>query len=137
MRRIPDHRPLRTAAFLLVLLGAGLVARAATWQVTMGQDDRFHPSILTISRGDSVSWENGDAYVHTSTSGSSTCVPDQIWNSGNVLPGATWGRTFRSGGTFSYYCAYHCAYGMTGTITVLQNTPVESRTWGEIRAIYR
>jgi len=40
------------------------------------------------------------------------------FNSGEMLPGATFTYTFTVPGTYSYYCIYHS--WMTGTVTVVQ-----------------
>lgn len=80
-------------------------------------DSAFQPQNKTIAVGDSVRWTNNGARTHTSTSGTSG-TPDGIWNSGDITPGNTYERTFDTAGTFPYYCKYHYATGMTGTITV-------------------
>ncbi len=73
---------------------------------------RFVPSTLTVTAGTTVTWKNNDGYAHTATSDSST------WNTGNVAAGASAQVTFSTPGTYGYYCTYHRAMGMTGTIVV-------------------
>jgi len=78
----------------------------------------FSPADITINEGDTIRWTNNDTRTHTSTSGTNG-VPDGIWNSGDVTPGNTYERVFNAAGTYPYYCHYHFAMGMTGTITVV------------------
>jgi plastocyanin len=40
------------------------------------------------------------------------------FDSGEIVPGKSFSYTFKKEGTFPYYCTYHYASGMTGTITV-------------------
>jgi plastocyanin len=119
-----------------LVLFSGL-ARATTWEVQMGTDDRFHPDALTIAVGDSVFWRNVDTDDHTSTSGTPDCTPDGLWDSGDVLPGQTWGLRFESLGTFQYLCLHHCPFGMVGTVTVQEETPADATSWADIKALFR
>jgi uncharacterized protein (TIGR03118 family) len=104
--------------FILRLLIAGLAAvetlDAADHAVQI-QNFSFVPKNLTVAPGDSVTWRNGDAFDHTSTSGTPT-APDGIWNSGGLGQGQTFSYTFANGGTFPYFCSFHS--GMAGTVTV-------------------
>lgn len=81
-------------------------------------DSAFQPQDLTIKVGDTVRWTNNGARTHTSTSGTNG-TPDGKWDSGDITPGNTYERVFNTAGTFPYYCKYHVAMGMTGTITVV------------------
>ncbi len=137
MKRLALFCGIARCVALLILVSAAGAARATTWQVTMEANDRFNPSTLNIVQGDSVAWVNNDSRDHTSTSASSSCSADGIWDSGTVLPGHDWGRVFRDAGTFDYFCAFHCDSGMIGTITVEESSAADARTWGEIRAMYR
>jgi plastocyanin len=77
----------------------------------------FNPANITVNENDIVRWTNMDASTpHTSTSGSG-CSPSGLWTS-TVAGGAQFSRTFATPGTYPYYCQFHCAQGMTGTITV-------------------
>ena len=78
----------------------------------------FSPATITINEGDTIRWTNNDIRTHTSISGTNG-VPDGIWNSGDVAIGATYEKVFNAAGTYPYYCHYHFAMGMTGTITVV------------------
>jgi hypothetical protein len=90
----------------------------ARWNIRpCGDTDRclvpFHdrvPNPITVSLGTSIKWINNDNVAHTVSS------QNNLWDSGNVEPGATFSRTFQSTGSFPYYCVYHPL--MVGTITV-------------------
>ena len=72
----------------------------------------FSPSTITIQRGTTITWQNNDAAVHTSTS-------DSVgWDTGNVPSGTTKVTTFNAPGTFHFHCTYHRAMGMVGTVIV-------------------
>jgi plastocyanin len=70
----------------------------------------YVPDILSVKVGTTVKWTNNDTVAHTATSN------NNLWDTGNIAPGATGSYTFQSAGTFPYYCIYHL--GMVGTITV-------------------
>lgn len=72
----------------------------------------FNPSILTVTRGTTITWRNDDVAIHTSKSDSTG------WDTGDIASGATATTTFNTPGTFRYHCTYHRAMGMVGTITV-------------------
>jgi len=138
--RVRRHRSFHHGLLLLsalLALGLGTAARGATFQVVMGSDFRFHPDPIEIAVGDSISWVNQDTFDHTSTSGPTDCIADGIWDSGTVLPGGNWGRSFHSVGTFPYFCAFHCSFGMRGSVVVRVQTPVEPTTWAQIKALFR
>ena len=77
----------------------------------------FVPDTLTVSKGTTVIWTNGDSALHTVTSGS-----DGSGNSGKefdssyLAAGKTFQHQFNTEGTFDYYCALH-PY-MTGKVVV-------------------
>jgi plastocyanin len=138
--RVRRHRLFHHGLLLisaLLALGLGTAARGATFQVVMGADFRFHPDPIEVAVGDSISWVNQATFDHTSTSGPADCIADDIWNSGTVLPGGNWGRSFHSVGTFPYFCAFHCSFGMTGSVMVKVQTPVEPTTWAQVKALFR
>jgi plastocyanin len=70
----------------------------------------YVPNPITVSVGTTIKWTNNDNVGHTVSS------QNNLWDSGDIEPGATYSRTFQSTGTFPYYCAYHP--GMVGTIAV-------------------
>jgi len=70
----------------------------------------FSPLTLTVAKGTTVTWKNADNTAHTSTSNAN------VWDTGNLAPGASTTTTFNTAGTFNYHCTYHSM--MTGTIVV-------------------
>jgi plastocyanin len=111
------------------------IAGATIWTIDI-PEDFFSPDSLAISIGDSVVWTNNDAEEHTSTSGEN-CTPDSVWDSGDIEPGASFLRVFDVAGIFPYYCFYHCAMGMTGTIVAVPPTAIDQSTWGQVKSLYR
>jgi plastocyanin len=90
---------------------------ATTFTVAIGQGGSFSftPANLTVSPGDTVTWE-WKSGTHSTTSGRN-CAPDGIWDSGVKSSGA-FSHTFDSAGDFPYFCTLHCGLGMVGNITV-------------------
>ncbi len=86
---------------------AGTTAAGALVQMS---DFAFTPQSVTITKNQYVTWQNGGAVTHTSTSDA------PLWNV-SVLAGATSSAVyFGSPGSFTYHCSIHP--GMTGTIVV-------------------
>jgi len=80
----------------------------------------FSQANLTISAGQTVTWDNGSSEAHTVTSSSTST---ETFNSGSVAPAGTFTHMFPTAGTYHYYCQFHGAdgnppTGMAGTITV-------------------
>lgn len=73
-------------------------------------DFAFRPRRLEIPRGTRVRWVNRGEVSHTTTSTTG------VWDSGVLQPGETFGRVFRSRGTFRYRCTIHT--DMTGKVVV-------------------
>jgi plastocyanin len=62
----------------------------------------FAPNPLTVPVGTRVVWTNMQTGVpHTVTSDTG------VWDSGTVVPGATFAFTFNTPGTFPYHCNIH------------------------------
>ncbi|HET8629075.1 MAG TPA: plastocyanin/azurin family copper-binding protein [Thermomicrobiales bacterium] len=103
-------------AWLLAGAGAAPAAAATTHVVQMTEQGEGHyvfgPQTLTVAVGDTVTWRNTSDVPHTSTAN------DGAWDSGNVAPGQSFSFTFTRAGTYAYYCQYHRAMGMVGTIVV-------------------
>jgi len=72
----------------------------------------FTPASVTITRGGSVTWSNGNGVAHNVTFAATAGAPA---NTGNFSSG-TVSRTFNTAGGYSYSCTNHP--GMTGTVTV-------------------
>lgn len=81
--------------------------------------NQFAPKTITVPVGSSVTFDNNGTAAHTATAdpGAGT------WDSGPLLPGSCFTTpAFSAAGTFTYYCLYHKALGMVGTITVGSGT---------------
>jgi plastocyanin len=76
----------------------------------------FVPSTMSLLVGMTASWINQDGLTHTATSTTG------VWDSGQILPGATYSRTFTTAGSFPYYCTLHP--NMTGQINVTSSPTI-------------
>jgi len=65
----------------------------------------FKPDEITVIEGDTVVWTNMDSAVHTVTSEPGSKVKEL--DSGRLIKGDTFSRTFNTPGTYSYYCTMH------------------------------
>jgi plastocyanin len=82
---------------------------------------QFAPKVLTVTVGTTVLWTNIDSNInHTTTSDTGDA---DAWDSGTMVPGATFTHTFDVAGTFLYHCTFHASFGMVGTIVVLAAPP--------------
>ena len=72
-------------------------------------DNAFTPDTKTVTAGTTLVWSNTGALPHTVTKGGS-------FDSGILMPGDTYRRTFNTPGTFGYVCTLHA--GMTGSVVV-------------------
>ncbi len=61
----------------------------------------FAPAAITVARGTSVVWTNGDVIPHTSTG------TDKQWDSKPIQPGSSFKVTFDKAGTYTYGCTIH------------------------------
>jgi len=87
----------------------GLGTDSATVTVDI-QDNAFRPERISVRPGATVRWVNDGQHAHTVT------AQDGRWDSGDIAPGASYSQTFRSPGTYDYYCRHH--KGMKGTVVV-------------------
>ena len=71
-------------------------------------DFAFRPQEISIKAGDTVTWTNQDAVLHTATG--------EDWDSGDMGREGTHSQTFAASGVYSYACRYH-PY-MTGKVIV-------------------
>ena len=68
----------------------------------------FVPAILTVSKGTTVTWTNGDSTLHTVTSGSPESGNSGTeFDSSYLAAGKTFQHLFSTAGTFDYYCTLH------------------------------
>jgi plastocyanin len=64
------------------------------------QDNSFSPEEISVAVGTEVIWRNVGQNRHSTTS------PD-VWNSGALPRGQSWGAIFAAPGTYEYYCVVH------------------------------
>jgi plastocyanin len=70
----------------------------------------FVPETLTVSKGTTVTWTNGDSTLHTVTSGSpesGNSGTGTEFDSSYLAAGKTFQHQFSISGTFDYYCTLH------------------------------
>ena len=90
----------------------------------------FIPSTVYVRAGETVRWiwySNG----HSVTSGTNCtangqfCSPNNVNCSQGIVSnnGTMYEVTFYTPGTYYYFCAAHCAAGMTGVIQVVPRSP--------------
>lgn len=82
------------------------------------KDIAFHPAVIRVSRGATITWTNRDAvehYINTDAHPSHTYFPEQ--NSRVLTTGATYATAFRTPGAYPYHCSAH-ADVMRGMILV-------------------
>jgi plastocyanin len=101
--------PAMLAAMLLVLAGAASTASAADQPVVIAGFS-FSPTPLTINVGDTVTWTNSDTSAHTTTSDTG------VWDSGGLIQGGSFQKTFIQAGFYAYHCSIHSF--MQGAILV-------------------
>jgi len=72
----------------------------------------YSPPTITVVMGvnNTVTWVNNDDAPHTVT------AKDGSFNSGNLNAGQSWTYTFKTPGTYAYFCSYHP--WMKGTVIV-------------------
>ena len=77
-------------------------------------DFGFGPATLTVTAGSTVSWVNSGAALHTVT------ARDGTYDSGFLVSGDTFTRTYATSGAYEYFCTLHP--DMVGTILVTGGT---------------
>jgi plastocyanin len=95
---VQTHLPL--VAVLTFCALVALPALAKDHKVSIA-DVKFSPASVTIKKGDTVIWINGDERDHTVT------ADDGSFNSGNLGNGKTYRRKFEKPGKYKYHCEYH------------------------------
>lgn len=92
--------------------------------VTIGSvSNGFVPASMTVKRGTTVTWVNGDNVAHSVIQGT-YCPPSQgacatiapTWSSEILQPGQSYRHTFNTAGSFDYHCGIHPV--MQGTVNV-------------------
>jgi plastocyanin len=70
----------------------------------------FSPAQVTVKAGGTVTWTNQDVTAQTVT------ARDLSFDSSTVYPHKSYSRTFKTAGTYEYYCRYFPQF--VGTVTV-------------------
>jgi plastocyanin len=92
--------------------------KPATKTITVEiKDNAFAPQMIAINAGDTVIWKNVGKNNHTVHSAGASV----LWDSGNLVPGATYSHKFPATGKYEYYCASHSS--MKGTVIVGEVRP--------------
>lgn len=95
--------------------------------VAMTNTLEYEPRRIRIGLGDTVRWNNTSDLVHTVTadpelasSSESVRLPEgaEPFNSGRLEPGDSWTHTFRTPGTYKYFCIPHEGADMYGWVEV-------------------
>jgi plastocyanin len=88
-------------------------------------DNYFRANNIAVKPGTTVRWTNRGAHAHTITSN------QNLWDSGDIQPGATYSATFTHPGSYYYYCRHHTGEEMRGVIVVQgEAAPAASRQPG-------
>ncbi|MDQ3969432.1 MAG: plastocyanin/azurin family copper-binding protein [Thermoproteota archaeon] len=77
--------------------------------------DAYQPNPVQVSVGETVTWTNDDSQPHTVTSGQDV-TPDGRFDSGIMVPDATFEHTFTEAGEYRYFCLLYP--NMAGTVQV-------------------
>ena len=124
------RRPLASVAIAaiaaVIITGAFVLgdtpARAAAHQASIA-GAAFSPATLTISAGDTVTWQNNDSILHTASSDAGV---SPAFDTGTISGGATAAAvTFNQAGTYGYHCTIHgtATTGMRGSVVVQADSP--------------
>lgn len=97
------------AAAALALAGAGVLAADTRTHTVTIDGTRYQPEVVTVKRGDSVTFVNKDPFPHTVTSG-------KAFDSRDIGADRSWKHTFRKAGRFDYICTLHP--NMKGAVVV-------------------
>lgn len=65
------------------------------------QNFSFNPDIITVNKGDTVTWQNNDSVTHH------VVVDDDTFDLGDMPSGGTSKHTFDTAGTYNYHCSIH------------------------------
>lgn len=109
-RRLGRLAGLALVAAALIPAAAFGGARSSAGHSVVLKNIRFHPGVLTIRRGDSVTWLWRDG-------GEEHNVTFHGFHSRTMARGSYTVR-FTRAGTFNYHCTIHEAEGMRGRIIV-------------------
>ena len=80
-------------------------------------DKSYSPNPITIERGQTITWYNGDTISHTVTSGlDNDASAGLIFDSEAIIPNQYFSIKFDDSGVYPYYCFYHPS--MVGEVIV-------------------
>jgi len=136
-RRAGASRRRCTLALLLALaLPAGAAASSAAPKaqepapaatVKILDTLTFEPKVVVVHVGDTVEWHNDSLLVHTVTADPKRAArPEDValpagalpFDSGFLVPEATFRHTFQHAGSYRYFCIPHEGAGMIATVEV-------------------
>ncbi|MDE1769269.1 MAG: hypothetical protein KGI28_01780 [Thaumarchaeota archaeon] len=72
---------------------------AGAWQINTTES--YHPTIIQVNTGTTVTWTNDDTVIHTVTDIGGK------FDSDIIQPSAGWSYTFYNEGKYNYYCTIH------------------------------
>lgn len=72
---------------------------SGAWQINTTES--YHPTIIQINTGTTVTWKNDDTIIHTVTE------INGKFDSDLIPPGAGWSYAFYNEGKYNYYCTIH------------------------------
>ncbi len=107
---------LAAAALALASCGTANIGGATNGTVVTMQRTSFSPATLSLALNATVTWRNTDTIDHTVTSGQNGVADGKFDH--NLHPGETFSFTFKTAGTYPYFCRYHWTMGMTGSVAV-------------------
>jgi len=80
-------------------------------------DKSYSPNPITIERGQTITWYNGDTISHSVTSGlDNDDNAGEAFDSKAIIPNQSYGLRFDDTGDYPYYCFYHPS--MVGVVIV-------------------
>ena len=112
------RRVLTVAVLVMSLVGSVVAGGARTAAAQDGDvaveiaDFTFSPGTVEVAVGTTVTWTNNDSAPHTVT------ADDGAFDSGELAQGDTFGMTFDTAGTYSYFCEIHPQ--MTASVVVTE-----------------
>ncbi len=102
------------AASTVEVVACNTVTPSATVNATAG--NAFSPTSVTIPANGVVQWTTSSNIDHTVTSGSGGTADGKFNEALN--PGTSVCLKFTTAGSYSYFCTFHVAMGMIGSVTV-------------------
>ena len=85
--------------------------------VGINGDSSYSPNPISIEKGQTITWYNGDTISHTVTSGQDNDKDaGEVFDSGAIIPNQYFSFKFDDSGEYQYYCIYHPS--MVGEVKV-------------------